>query len=621
MSARRPSAVRTRGRTAGFLGAALVIAACSSGDAATPPERSSTVDEDTAARTVDPDDEDDTEDPDDDVLDGVDRPEPARPIEPVELDAPTDEEWFTTGFLEFPMQWNDDPDIDSGFSMHVAAWPFQQTYPGPEYQSGLPGTWMFPESGVELEDSYSTIEGGLGWWRDTRFATETPKFIMGGVARDFVQWANGPGAGGGYADVDLRDWDEPQGKYGVAQLSPYVLWAPDGLNLAPGTNGGLFGYGYHPLPIIDEQPTTAGQNVVTGDNSWTLFLDTANFRGPITFFVPNFFSQPALDDPAAEGVFFDTSRTGANQPIAMETQVIPAASDIDDTGTRYARSSRTQFPANGGDDRSSIIVADVTVHGAEALAGQVEEWFDGGPAPDGMLDATESETNVFEPIDAEESSTYVIIHEGLDGEEEYPIDWSTLTEVDTSDPTVFRYRWNLDIVERDGDRFVLPEYYVLDGSSGEPRWTPVSEAEVPESTGLLDHEFDELGERADDEPYTTPLDDPSGWSAAAVDPWTSPGPVAGPFEAELGDGSVVTYHWYRFVDQPSIRFWGFDTDQLDRMQERVEAIHREWGPDGRYLPTPDVGEPAALAPAVLVTPPAGLEVGYVPIVTRQEAAT
>jgi len=35
---------------------------------------------------------------------------------------------------------------------------------------------------------------------------------------------------------------------------------------------------------------------------------------------------------------------------------------------------------------------------------------------------------------------------------------------------------------------------------------------------------------------------------------------------------------------------------------------------------PTRGELAALDPALFVTPPAGLEVGYVPIVTRQEAA-
>ena len=52
-------------------------------------------------------------------------------------------------------------------------------------------------TGPNKEKPYSDIEGGLGWWRDTRFATETPKFIMGGVAPEFSEWANGPGVGKG----------------------------------------------------------------------------------------------------------------------------------------------------------------------------------------------------------------------------------------------------------------------------------------------------------------------------------------------------------------------------------------------------------------------------------------
>jgi hypothetical protein len=37
------------------------------------------------------------------------------------------------------------------------------------------------------------------------------------------------------------------------------------------------------------------------------------------------------------------------------------------------------------------------------------------------------------------------------------------------------------------------------------------------------------------------------------------------------------------------------------------------------LPPPTVGKLADLDPAVLVTPPNGLEIGYVPIVTHQGA--
>jgi len=151
---------------------------------------------------------------------------------------------------------------NAGFSMYVAAWPLLSKYPGNRFQTGLFGTWMFAQYPEPKPTKlYSDIEGGLGWWRDTRFATETPKFIMGGVALNFKEWANGPGAGKG------RDWTKPNGKYGVAQLSPWLVWPPDGVNLKQGTCGELLGYGYLPLPLTNVKATTAGKNVPTGDQS------------------------------------------------------------------------------------------------------------------------------------------------------------------------------------------------------------------------------------------------------------------------------------------------------------------------------------------------------------------
>jgi hypothetical protein len=49
----------------------------------------------------------------------------------------------------------------------------------------------------------------------------------------------------------------------------------------------------------------------------------------------------------------------------------------------------------------------------------------------------------------------------------------------------------------------------------------------------------------------------------------------------------------------------------------VEKIHRSWRKDRDYLANPAMGPLAELDPALIVTPPPGLEVGYVPIVTRQ----
>ena len=109
---------------------------------------------------------------------------------------------------------------NAGFSLYTAAWPLLQQYPGHRFQTGLFGTWMHAQyEGKPPADLYSDIEGGLGWWRDTRFPTETPKFIMGGVAVNFQEIANGPAHGRG-------TWDKPQGLYGVAQLEPLAAF-PD----------------------------------------------------------------------------------------------------------------------------------------------------------------------------------------------------------------------------------------------------------------------------------------------------------------------------------------------------------------------------------------------------------
>jgi hypothetical protein len=59
-------------------------------------------------------------------------------------------------------------------------------------------------------------------------------------------------------------------------------------------------------------------------------------------------------------------------------------------------------------------------------------------------------------------------------------------------------------------------------------------------------------------------------------------------------------------------------EEREALQARVEKLHRAWTKDRDYLAPPTVGKLADLDPAQLVMPPKGLEVGYVPIATRQE---
>lgn len=77
-----------------------------------------------------------------------------------------------------------DTTYNAGYSMYAAAWPLVRQYPGRAFQSGLFGTWKFPQNDTPLarKDFYTDVEGGLGWWNDTEYATETPKFIMAGFS-------------------------------------------------------------------------------------------------------------------------------------------------------------------------------------------------------------------------------------------------------------------------------------------------------------------------------------------------------------------------------------------------------------------------------------------------------
>jgi len=110
-------------------------------------------------------------------------------------------------------------------------------------------------------------------------------------------------------------------------------------------------------------------------------------------------------------------------------------------------------------------------------------------------------------------------------------------------------------------------------------------------------------------PYTSPT----------VGAWAKPGPAKGPYKVDLADGSTATYYWYRFVDQPSFQQYAFSEAKKAKLQAFVEKVHAAWTIDKDYMAPLRRGSLATLDPALLVTPPKGLERGYVPIVTYQEA--
>lgn len=140
----------------------------------------------------------------------------------------------------------------------------------------------------------------------------------------------------------------------------------------------MLGYGYIPLPLTEPMANTNGTNVKTGNQCWTLFLNSTNFKGPATFFLPTFWTEPALLDPGLEGLFLDSRPSNPNVAFGVEHAGSPAIIAQDANGNRYAKVGRLQFPANN-DDRS-MILNQISVYSPDALWNAMEAWFNGGPA-------------------------------------------------------------------------------------------------------------------------------------------------------------------------------------------------------------------------------------------------
>jgi hypothetical protein len=463
----------------------------------------------------------------------------------------------------------------------------------PQYDGPLP-----------VEKLYTDIEGGLGWWRDTEYATATPKFIMGGVQLNFAGWANGPGAGRG------RDWSKPKGKYGVAQLSPWLLWPPDGLNLKQGTNGELFGSGYLPLPLTEPKTTTAGTAVSTGNQSWTLFLNTGNFKGPVAFFTPYFWSQSSVEDPRLSGLFLDQRPSEPNKPFQMETQHIHSYEATDSQGQTYARMAPTQYPA--GPDGNSDLLHRLMVYKKDALWEDVEAWFKGGDPVDGKIDINHASMQKF---NKGVRSNWKFYGDHIPKDKRALMNITSYMDANVTDSATLRVRWEGDLItkrETKGYTLVtLPEYYKMVKTSDDDigEWVAVAPEEVPSETGLHDVSFNRAEDDRPSLTYITPEEEESSWK--------NPGPAAGPYKVKLGDGSTLTYYWYRFADQPALLNADLSKAEREEMQRRVELLHRNWKMDEEYLPPPLIGELADVDPALIVSPPAGMEAGYVPIVTQQ----
>jgi hypothetical protein len=488
----------------------------------------------------------------------------------------------------------------AGMGFYAAVWPLAPQ-PLAGFQIGLPGCWIQPdnsddkdiplapegtlarrwkERGPTWGSVFQTVEGGLGYWAGNHFRYGPPKFSMNGTPQCYDYEIGSPGWSFFYSDQAL-----PDNRLGIAQLSNRLLIPPDALPFQGNPNGQFLGYTWMALPFTDGY----ADDPPTGDQSWTCFLNAANFKGPIAYYIPETWSKigKLFKYPFIYGRGLD-ARPGVMGGGAMEINTVPRFQANDAQGNVYSKLPLLQFPVDK--QGRTVLVQDVTYYSKAALYTDFKDWRDGGPVCPGRF----GQKGAFRP----KLNTHTTAYD-QGGKKIVGVEKAFDTRI--FEGNVWGLQWTASNQNPIGQPpGMFPQYFKHVGQER----VAISQTQVPPETGLPKQEF-ELARPGS--PYTSP----------ASPAWTMPGSKSPAFTARLVDGSIVTYRWYRFVDQPSFRQYNWSEEKRAKLQSFVEKIHAQWPINRDYMAPPGRGSLVWLDPALLVTPPKGLEVGYVPIVTAQ----
>ena len=485
----------------------------------------------------------------------------------------------------------------AGVSFYTAAWTLLEK-PLKNFQIGLPGTWIVPDNmdnetiplcppgtyardnwdprGPTYRDVFQTLEGGLGYWAGNKYRYGSPKFSMNATAQCYDFEIASPGWSFFYDDETL-----PTERLGIAQLHNRILIPPDGLTFDGTPEGEFMGYSYMALPFTDAY---GGDIMPTGDQSWTCFINTENFKGPIAYYLPETWSKVSKDYPIINGKGLD-AKPGVIRGGAMEINTVPLYESHDKEGNLYSKIPELKFPVD--ENGKALLVQDLTFYSKDALFNDLRAWRNG----ESVAFGTFNQEGAHKPTLSTKPP-------------KYDQNGKTITEIekifntDVFDSNVFGLQWEKDSKFKKG---AFPQYFKeVDG-----QLIPVLARDVPKETGLLKKEFPLAEKRP---PFTSPLNGV----------WKSPGPAAGPFTTTLNDKSTVTYYWYKFIDQPVFQQYNWSEEKKNKLQRFVEQIHKEWPIDRNYIAPPTTGQLVSMDNALIVSPPSGFEYGYVPIVTKQD---
>ena len=488
-------------------------------------------------------------------------------------------------------------DTSAGFGWYSSMWPLV-TNQIAGFQLGLSSTWILPKndqqdpkiaeqlcstssntylrniaqnpsSGNYGYALFQSIEGSLGWWGGEKYPSAYPKYQPNVTQNCYSSQLATPG------------WDffdgtpTPKNSTGLIQLTNQFLLPPDGITFEHKSGSPQLGTTWLslPLPSFDH-----AYNNVAGSNSWTLFLKTSNFSGPVEFVAPQFWADASTANPVQSGLTLD-KRNGFTGELAQEWNTIPYYQYKSADGTTYSKIPQLQlFPDSNG---NLVFSRDFTSYSGKAVA-------------DGFSASLQNNLTLPSCIDSAQENRISIGGQSSDvfqGGEPVPALTKTLatTQIEGGDA------YGLTLSNQ-STLNLLPQYFVSQNGNR----VPIPGSSAP--TQLTSASFQPMNTTSFI--YTAP----SWWSASPA--------ASNTYSAQLNDGSSVDYKWYKFVDQPALQRFNLNTNERERLQNAAEKIQRDWS-NSQLVDPPSNGSLASFDGGLLVTPPKGLEIGYVPIVIKQ----
>lgn len=494
--------------------------------------------------------------------------------------------YFSSTIQEtIPLQFRD------GFSYYAWFWPLYDT-PLKNAQAGLGSTWINPDTTYlsdELKSKlcdfslsgfgglgYSTpseaqlwqsIEGSLGYWIVSNFRAATPKYKLFSTPNCYE-----------YGGDSAPGWAPIQDISGLAQISNKILMPPDGFTFTEESSGGVLGVSWMSTSIPAHKAYDARDK---NSSSWMLFFNSSNFKGPVAYYTPEYWSDYSSKSGVTAGYSLG-SNSGYVNSFSAEFGTIPYFEIKDQTGNIYSKIPTLQFPSDA--KGRTNLVSDMKSYSRKAIQNNV----------DAILSKNINASTAFDESFAHTLRVGTWNHSFQQG-------W---------DPIEFNSTFNMSVFD-EGDSFgmiwpekaainTIPQYYIKENGVRKP----TSESTVPSAL---------LGSTFLAPAFYKSITKPEWWTESTA--------ATFPISTELSDGTTVRYVWYRFVDQPAISRLKLPSNKKSELQSFVEGIHKAWLSTSDYIPPPKNGELVTFDKALIVTPPAGLEYGYVPIPISQSGST